>query len=881
MSPQGARDSNLVRRGLVFWLIIGVLVFIVSRGGTSISSVDDQDTQERFNERQPEEGKVGPQFGEIYSNKSYFIRDFDPASNNSIHDYCSSLNKRAIPTKERNSAMEDAQALIERYLREHSAFTMFPYSERSKEKLPVMDMMSRQDQLLCHSDRSFVVGTYACPLQVGNRIHEFLNAFAGAVITNRTLVWNYCERVSCKSGGTVSRCDAMLQRKGWIVSAAMVLQRLERGGCSKKQKYVVPRDKGRRNLGNSARIFVNEQKKRAAEEAQHIVDPVVPKTRYSVDGEGLVACCGIDTLPQRILDFGVLERHEMFGLSFPGSNLGPRAQTRAQALFGAGREYAYGLLFRTAFEFSEKLNKFNGQAMKQLQDFGINEERRRRLSPEPNHDQDDEVEEPSRRGKKGPAPQPHEPKRTPERTSSSPGTALPKAKLGPKKGLAAAGGKWTEAFAGNHTARLEQTRKNDALAGRSGMQTRTPDTNGIGEHGQGSVIVPSTTRSKLGGPSGEASDRAAEAELSDAVPRDSIKAPPPSASSGDDFVLAVHVRHMQARDSGEKDSRGELKCISDMLSLHVDGFQALSPSAKEVTEDKAKAYPCKVLLASDRHATLHRLTRDIKALGCQVIIANHDEDYTDAEFKTYSHVQNRTITRVSGGRVRERRLQGGKEVKTRVGDINKRDTYVAAKKRPTPTKTSTSMRAMTLFGEHGPWRDSFASLADVHLLSHAHAFIGSADDRTMSIDRPLLLSTYSMLIAELIRSGDAHIKRRQAMGTAGNDDSVWERWLPDCGPAFGSYRLPAQPNVRSSETPNVEIAFGASTSSQYSEILKPKSRSKSALHKISIAGGNGHYEPSLCTSFSWGAKCYQMKAQRGQQSSGMSDVCLRARTKNA
>ena len=110
---------------------------------------------------------------------------------------------------------------------------------------------------------------------------------------------------------------------------------------------------------------------------------------------------------------------------------------------------------------------------------------------------------------------------------------------------------------------------------------------------------------------------------------------------------------------------------------------------------------------------------------------------------------------------------------------------------------------------------------------------------------------------------------------------VWEKWLPNCGQSFGSYRLPTQPNVRSTETPNIEIAFGESTAAQYGKILKPKSRSISAIHKISIAGGNGHYEPSLCSSFSWGAKCYQMKTQNKQKSSGMSDLCLSARTKNA
>ena len=70
---------------------------------------------------------------------------------------------------------------------------------------------------------------------------------------------------------------------------------------------------------------------------------------------------------------------------------------------GLGREYAYGLLFRTAFGFSEKLKRFNRHAIEILHKDRSYEGERRRLSPEPNHDQDDEVEEPNKRGKKAPA----------------------------------------------------------------------------------------------------------------------------------------------------------------------------------------------------------------------------------------------------------------------------------------------------------------------------------------------------------------------------------------------------------------------------------------------------------------------------------------------
>jgi hypothetical protein len=34
-------------------------------------------------------------------------------------------------------------------------------------------------------DRKFVIGVYACPQAMGNHLHEFLNSFAAAFITNR------------------------------------------------------------------------------------------------------------------------------------------------------------------------------------------------------------------------------------------------------------------------------------------------------------------------------------------------------------------------------------------------------------------------------------------------------------------------------------------------------------------------------------------------------------------------------------------------------------------------------------------------------------------------------------------------------------------------
>jgi hypothetical protein len=46
--------------------------------------------------------------------------------------------------------------------------------------------------------RNFMVGVYSCPLQSGNRLHRFMNAFVWAIATNRTLLWRYFTHDICR-----------------------------------------------------------------------------------------------------------------------------------------------------------------------------------------------------------------------------------------------------------------------------------------------------------------------------------------------------------------------------------------------------------------------------------------------------------------------------------------------------------------------------------------------------------------------------------------------------------------------------------------------------------------------------------------------------------
>ena len=78
--------------------------------------------------------------------------------------------------------------------------------------------------------RKFVVATYACPSMVGNHMHEFLNAWAGAVITNRTLLWSFCNRKPCLMDDEET-CGLYIERASWIPSVKEVEAKWKASKC--------------------------------------------------------------------------------------------------------------------------------------------------------------------------------------------------------------------------------------------------------------------------------------------------------------------------------------------------------------------------------------------------------------------------------------------------------------------------------------------------------------------------------------------------------------------------------------------------------------------------------------------------------------------------
>jgi hypothetical protein len=88
--------------------------------------------------------------------------------------------------------------------------------------------------------RKFIVGTYSCPLEAGNRLHKFMNSLVWAVLTRRTFLWDYFDQEACRLEqeelaegtcdsflNTEEECQDILILNDWVPSWQVWKQRLQ------------------------------------------------------------------------------------------------------------------------------------------------------------------------------------------------------------------------------------------------------------------------------------------------------------------------------------------------------------------------------------------------------------------------------------------------------------------------------------------------------------------------------------------------------------------------------------------------------------------------------------------------------------------------------
>ena len=193
------------------------------------------------------------------------------------------------------AARQGAEALLAAYTRNHMA------SQRA-------DAASRR----------YALATYFCPRSAGNGIFNFLNAFALAVVTNRTLVARIGDNTHGWSVDRRAACDAVLTLRNWV-------PREDAMGLSAANWTYIP---GWRSPGEAQ--ILNTQ--------------------------------GLDALPARYLGFGAMFGHNAAGVSMPEARrcLSAVAESRAAVLFGGGLDLAYGTLFHAAFRLAAPPPKLSG-----------------------------------------------------------------------------------------------------------------------------------------------------------------------------------------------------------------------------------------------------------------------------------------------------------------------------------------------------------------------------------------------------------------------------------------------------------------------------------------------------------------------------------------
>eukprot|EP00977_Amphora_coffeiformis_P008186 scaffold1828_cov169-Amphora_coffeaeformis.AAC.25 len=247
----------------------------------------------------------------------------------------------SAPTKE--ESFQQAESLVDSE-GGFPALSLEPLDAFNRWKAQHSTQTLREETPSDRKTRKFLLGQFSCPRQAGNLVHDFNTALLMAIVTNRTLVWDYYNyHPAWNLDNQRENCDLILHMKDWVpvydtwrdvynlTEPAFRVKGVEKGGW---------------NLTNLRERFTSGE------------DRLVPLniSRFH-DSLQLIVLGKLRGLTSNYdLWAGLVSLQDNFSYSFISQLLGfennPRALDIIPHLYQEGVAFLYGMLFRKAFGFS-------------------------------------------------------------------------------------------------------------------------------------------------------------------------------------------------------------------------------------------------------------------------------------------------------------------------------------------------------------------------------------------------------------------------------------------------------------------------------------------------------------------------------------------------
>jgi hypothetical protein len=181
--------------------------------------------------------------------------------------------------------------------------------------------------------RRYAMAYYSCPLQAGNRLHNFLNSQLWGIITKRTVLHHYlgCSDLSLRSCEHKADCDQVLERAAWTPSYADWSSKLSWNNDLSETVTIVDYW----SVHSFSRVATWEQKR-------------FPKLNGTTTAKVNEMIALLIDFPQSVNKDATLnrfiQRNEVLATA--------SARERTAGLFALGTDFLYGMLCKDVFRFT-------------------------------------------------------------------------------------------------------------------------------------------------------------------------------------------------------------------------------------------------------------------------------------------------------------------------------------------------------------------------------------------------------------------------------------------------------------------------------------------------------------------------------------------------